>query len=110
MRMNPLRRKLVDHPRDWPWSSFSFSSDLKCGLIRVDRVQWFARTEENKTPLLRFQRLEPDEVRRETSLYAHEPGEEKPGHTSERLAVEQFFILCPKAGRFAAHRSHELIT
>jgi putative transposase len=29
MHMNPLKRKLVDHPRDWPWSSFSFYSDLK---------------------------------------------------------------------------------
>jgi putative transposase len=24
MHMNPLKRKLADHPRDWPWSSFSF--------------------------------------------------------------------------------------
>jgi putative transposase len=38
MHMNPLKRKLVDHPRDWPWSSFSFYSDLKTGLIRVDPV------------------------------------------------------------------------
>src|SRR5665213_1285892 len=38
MHMNPLKRKLVDHPRDWPWSSFSSYSDLKSGLIRVDPV------------------------------------------------------------------------
>jgi REP element-mobilizing transposase RayT len=38
MHMNPLKRKLVDHPRDWPWSSFSFYSDPKQGLIRVDPV------------------------------------------------------------------------
>jgi putative transposase len=38
MHLNPLKRKLVDHPRDWPWSSFSFYSDLKSGLIRVDPV------------------------------------------------------------------------
>jgi putative transposase len=36
MHMNPLKRKLVDHPRDWPWSSFSFYSDLNSGLIRID--------------------------------------------------------------------------
>jgi putative transposase len=36
MHMNPLKRKLVDHPRDWPWSCFSFYSHLKQGLIRVD--------------------------------------------------------------------------
>jgi putative transposase len=38
MHMNPLKRKLVDHPRDWPWSSFFFYSNLKQGLIRVDPV------------------------------------------------------------------------
>jgi putative transposase len=38
MHMNPLKRKLVDHPKDWPWSSFSFYSNLKNGLIRVDPV------------------------------------------------------------------------
>jgi hypothetical protein len=36
--MNPLKRKLVDHPKDWPWSSFSFYSNLKHGLIRVDPI------------------------------------------------------------------------
>ena len=36
MHMNPLKRKLVAHPRDWPWSSFCFYSSLKQGLIRVD--------------------------------------------------------------------------
>jgi putative transposase len=38
MHMNPLKRKLVDHPRDWLWSSFSFYSKLKHGLIRIDPV------------------------------------------------------------------------
>ena len=38
MHMNPLKRKLVDHPKDWPWSSFSFYSNPKLGLIRVDPV------------------------------------------------------------------------
>jgi putative transposase len=38
MHMNPLKRKLVDHPKDWPWSSSSFYSN-KHGLIRVDPVR-----------------------------------------------------------------------
>ena len=38
MHMNPLKRKLVDHPKDWPWSSFSFNSKLKHALIRVSLV------------------------------------------------------------------------
>jgi putative transposase len=39
MRMNPLKRKLVDRPKDWPWSSFSFYSTFKTGLIRVVPVR-----------------------------------------------------------------------
>ena len=38
MHMNPLKRKLVDHPKDWPWSSFSFYANPKHGLIRVDPI------------------------------------------------------------------------
>ena len=38
MHMNPLNRKLLDHPKDWPWNSFSFYSNPKHGLIRVDAV------------------------------------------------------------------------
>jgi len=39
MHMNPLERKLADHPMDWTWSSFSFYAKLKGGLIRVDPVK-----------------------------------------------------------------------
>ena len=38
MHMNPLKRKLVLHPKDWPWSSFLSYSNPKHGLIRVDPV------------------------------------------------------------------------
>ena len=38
MHMNPLKRKLVDHPKDWPWSSFVFYSNKKNFLIRIDPV------------------------------------------------------------------------
>jgi hypothetical protein len=36
--MNPLKRGLVAHPKDWPWSSFSFYSKLKPGLIKIAPV------------------------------------------------------------------------
>jgi putative transposase len=39
MHMNPLKRKLVLHPKDWPWSSFSFYSGRKPELVRIDPVQ-----------------------------------------------------------------------
>ena len=36
MHMNPLKRNLVAHPRDWPWSSFSFYAKKDSGLVRID--------------------------------------------------------------------------
>jgi len=39
MHMNPLTTKLVAHPRDWPWSSFSFYARKECGLLRIDPVR-----------------------------------------------------------------------
>jgi putative transposase len=39
MHMNPLKRKLVRHPRDWPWSSFSFYAKKDPGLVRIDPMR-----------------------------------------------------------------------
>jgi putative transposase len=39
MHRNPVERKLVGHPKDWPWSSFSFYAKGEKGLIRMDRVR-----------------------------------------------------------------------
>jgi putative transposase len=36
MHMNPVKRKLVTHPKDWPWSSFSFYAKRNSGLLRID--------------------------------------------------------------------------
>ena len=38
MHMNPVKRKLVAHPRDWPWSSFSFYARKESGLARIDPI------------------------------------------------------------------------
>ena len=38
MHMNPLKRGLVTHPKDWPWSSFLFYSKRGPVLVRVDPV------------------------------------------------------------------------
>jgi REP element-mobilizing transposase RayT len=38
MHMNPIKRKLVAHPSDWPWSSFSFYARKEKGLVRIDPV------------------------------------------------------------------------
>jgi putative transposase len=38
MHMNPMKRKWVAHPRDWPWSSFSFYAKKEIGLVRIDTV------------------------------------------------------------------------
>jgi len=37
MHMNPVKRGLVAHPRDWAWSSFSYYLNRGEGLIRIDR-------------------------------------------------------------------------
>jgi putative transposase len=38
MHMNPIKKKLVTHPKDWPWSSFSFYAKKETGLVRIDSV------------------------------------------------------------------------
>ena len=36
MHANPVKERLVQHPRDWPWSSFCFYAYDEKGLIRID--------------------------------------------------------------------------
>lgn len=38
MHANPVKERLVQHPQDWPWSSFSFYANDEPGLIRIDPV------------------------------------------------------------------------
>ena len=38
MHMNPVKRNLVAHPKDWPWSSFSFYARRDSGLVRIDPI------------------------------------------------------------------------
>jgi putative transposase len=39
MHLNPVKRGLVCHPKEWPWCSFSFYSDGLSGLIRIDSAR-----------------------------------------------------------------------
>jgi putative transposase len=39
MHANPVIRGLVKHPKDWPWSSWSFYRKGEPGLIRIDVVE-----------------------------------------------------------------------
>lgn len=39
MHMNPVKRKLVAHPKHWPWSSFSFYAKSDSGLVRIDPLR-----------------------------------------------------------------------
>ncbi len=36
MHLNPAKRKLVKHPRDWPWSSWAHYEKGEAALIRID--------------------------------------------------------------------------
>ena len=38
MHRNPVQRKLVRDPRDWPWSSWSYYENGEHGLIRIDTL------------------------------------------------------------------------
>ena len=39
MHANPVERKLVDHPKYWPWSSWSHYENGKHGLIPIDSAE-----------------------------------------------------------------------
>ena len=39
MHRNPVTRKLVQHPKDWPWSSWSFYAVGEEGLVPIDPVE-----------------------------------------------------------------------
>ena len=36
MHANPVVRGLVEHPKDWPWSSWGFYWGRETGLVRID--------------------------------------------------------------------------
>jgi hypothetical protein len=38
MHRNPLARGLVNHPKDWPWSSSQFYAMAEPGLVGIDIV------------------------------------------------------------------------
>jgi putative transposase len=51
MHMNPVKRRLVENPRDWPWSSFNFyqgKGEILVGFDPVDRVR--NKTSKSKAP------------------------------------------------------------
>ncbi len=39
MHANPVIRRLVKHPKDWPWSSWSFYMRGEAGLLAMDRLE-----------------------------------------------------------------------
>jgi hypothetical protein len=50
MHRNPVDRKLVQHPQDWPWSSWSFYAKGEQGLIRIDELTPRARVVQKPHP------------------------------------------------------------
>ena len=49
MHRNPVDRELVKHPRDWPWSSWSFYEGAGKGLIQIDIAGANERTREKQS-------------------------------------------------------------
>ena len=50
MHRNPVDRELVRHPRDWPWSSWSFYEEGEAGLIPIDELKPSPRERQNPHP------------------------------------------------------------
>ena len=50
MHMNPLKRGLVTHPKDWPWSSFLFYSKRGPVLVRAQFVEDLEAATGNPSP------------------------------------------------------------
>jgi len=50
MHGNPVDRNLVQHPKDWPWSSWSFYEKGETGLIRIDVLKPSSRESQNPHP------------------------------------------------------------
>jgi putative transposase len=50
MHANPVVRKLVDHPKEWPWSSWSHYAEGERGLIAMDLFEDRSKTGENPHP------------------------------------------------------------
>jgi len=47
MHANPVQRKLVQHPKDWPWSSWSYYTKGEEGLTRIDAIGERANRKKN---------------------------------------------------------------
>ena len=49
MHANPITRKLVEHPKDWLWSSWSFYEGKEAGLITIDPINAVPRNQNPHT-------------------------------------------------------------
>src|SRR5216684_1817278 len=59
MDANPVKRKLVVHPKDWPWSSWSHYVKGEEGLIRIDSVEERKNGGRNSKPKRKSQTPHP---------------------------------------------------
>jgi putative transposase len=50
MPRNPLKRNLASHPKDWPWSSWSYYATGEKGLTGIDRWNESVYGNENPHP------------------------------------------------------------
>jgi putative transposase len=50
MHANPVQRKLVKHPKEWPWSSWSHYANGERGLIAIDLLEDKTKPGENPHP------------------------------------------------------------
>jgi hypothetical protein len=51
MHRNPVKRKLVEHPGQWPWSSWSHYERNEDGLIAIDSAEGDKKEKTKAAPL-----------------------------------------------------------
>jgi putative transposase len=63
MHLNPVKRRLVSHPKDWPWSSWSHYAKGQSGLMAIDSADQESpqhlKEESKPAPLKKHKRAAP---------------------------------------------------
>jgi putative transposase len=58
MHRNPVKRGLIKHPKDWPWSSWSHYALEERGLIRIDVLDKRRQTQDRSNVKIRTLKTE----------------------------------------------------
>jgi putative transposase len=103
MHANPVQRKLVGHPREWPWSSWTHYAGRGDARIRIDSMPG---DRESQNPH-RFRRLisAPPALRGQVdSLLRGQENQQVNGERQPALYSAQLGVTCHRPSRCRRHR------